>query len=372
MSFTSWIQGIQKRAFSSDKLKYQILGALLKSIFKYWWLLLAVMAISSAASVFISPGAYVKLIWFNVLNIIVFLTIDICSRLRDIFSLRHNDTAITGSYIVSLFSLLVWILCFLILYDVQDKDTKEKIEITATLGAIGAVTAWIFQDRIKGVVTYFHLRTHNLLNIGDWIQVPSKNVDGSVTKITLTSVTISNWDTTTSVIPINLLSTDHFINLQNMMKGKTYGRKMDKTFVLDTGWFHTLTGEDVARLKASGDVAQYLREEEIREGMSNSTLFRMYIYHWLAGHPHISLQPRLVIRWMEQQENGMPLQVYAFITDSGLVSYEWQQSQIIEHIIESLEWFGLRLYQSPSSYDVSNSNIYLAKEPATYRNDYYK
>ena len=62
----------------------------------------------------------------------------------------------------------------------------------------------------------------------------------------------------------------------------------------------------------------------------------------------------------------MELQVYAFIVDSSLAAYEWEQSKIIEHIIKSLNWFGLRLYQSPSAYDVSNSNVYLSKEPADY------
>lgn len=87
------------------------------------------------------------------------------------------------------------------------------------------------------------------------------------------------------------------------------------------------------------------------------------------NHPHVSQQPRLIVRWMEQKESGMPLQVYAFITDSSLASFEWQQSQIIEHIMESMDWFGLRLYQSPSSYDVSNSNVFLTDSPATYRKE---
>jgi len=72
---------------------------------------------------------------------------------------------------------------------------------------------------------------------------------------------------------------------------------------------------------------------------------------------------------MEQVEYGMPLQVYAFITDTVLPSFEWRQSQIIEHILMSIDWFGLRLYQSPSSYDVSNSNIHLTDKAATYRKE---
>ena len=95
----------------------------------------------------------------------------------------------------------------------------------------------------------------------------------------------------------------------------------------------------------------------------------MYLYHWLMNHPHISQQPRLVVRWLEQVDSGLPLQVYAFIIDSNLSSFEWQQSQIIEHIIESLDWFGLRLYQNPSAYDAGNCNVFMTDKPANYRKE---
>ena len=105
-------------------------------------------------------------------------------------------------------------------------------------------------------------------------------------------------------------------------------------------------------------LSKNLSSDEIKEGVTNAQLYRLYIYHWLMNYKHISQQPRLIVRWMEQKDCGMELQVYAFIVDSNLAAFDWQQSQIIEHIIKSLDWFGLRLYQSPSAYDVSNSNVY--------------
>ena len=141
------------------------------------------------------------------------------------------------------------------------------------------------------------------------------------------------------------------------------------TFIMDTGCFHLIDSKEAMKLKTTGDITQYIPDDEIKEKASNAHLFRIYLYHWLMNHPHVSQQPRLIVRWMEQKESGMPLQVYAFITDSSLASFEWQQSQIIEHIMESMDWFGLRLYQSPSSYDVSNSNVFLTDSPATYRKE---
>jgi miniconductance mechanosensitive channel len=229
------------------------------------------------------------------------------------------------------------------------------------------MVGWIFQDTIKGVVAFIHLRLNGLLQIDDWIMVPKYEVDGEVKRVTLTTVTLSNWDTTTSSIPISALHGDHFKNLKKMMDGKTYGRQMLQTFIFDTGWIYNLSEEEAEKLKQSADIMSYLPEEDVKAGATNAHLFRIYLFHWLMNHPHISQQPRLIVRWLEQRECGMPLQVYAFIIDSSLAAFERQQSLIIEPILQMQEAFGPKLYQSPSAYDVSNSNIHLTAKAATYR-----
>ena len=296
--------------------------------------------------------------------IALFLVISVCNGLTKYFSLMKKEEGITWSQIAIIIAMGLFIIAFLIVFDIK-KDSPYFV----ALGIIGVVLGWIFQDTIKGVAAFIHLRWNKLLNIGDWIQVPNLNVDGEVTHITLTTVTIYNWDTTTSSIPTSVLRSDHFVNLQKMTAGKTYGRQMLKTFILDTGWFVHITKEDASRLMENEDLKRYLPKKEIKAGAVNAHLYRLYLYHWLMSNPHVSQLPRLAVRWLEQKESGMPLQVYAFITEGSMAAFEWEQSKIIEHIVESLDWFGLRLYQSPSSFDVSNSNIYLTKNEAVYRKE---
>lgn len=286
-----------------------------------------------------------------------------CRKLTDIFSLRKKETGITVCQIVILVVFGVWIVGGSIILNIA-----QHPEFATLLAVIGAVMGWIFQDAIKGVAAFIHLRLNHLIHIDDWIKVPDSDVDGMVKRITLTTVTIYNWDTTTSSIPTCQLISDHFQNFQNMMKGRTYGRRVFQTFVLDLGWIHRLDKAEAAKLAGRREVTEFLAKEDIADGALNINLFRKYIFHWMMKHPHVSQQPRLVVRWLEPKDEGLPLQVYAFVTDSTLVAFELQQSQIIEHIVGALEWFGLRLYQSPSSYDVSNSNVYLTDHEATYRN----
>ena len=360
---------LSKKWLSSDRGCTQVMGAMiLKGRWGLTLLLLVMVALSllslhnwqnasflSASSCltsiygFISTALRSSWYWLVLLTLLMFLVIGVCNTMTNIYSLRKNETGITWCQILILIFVGIWLIGLLCIIKIQKESGYFII-----FGVLGTLMTWIFQDTIKGVVAFVHLRLNHLLYIDDWIQVPKLNVDGEVKRITLTTVTLYNWDTTTSSIPTSVLHNDHFINLQRMTDGKTYGRQMLKTFILDTGGFHPLTAEEIESLKQKKEVKAYLLDEDFKVGELNAHLFRLYVFHWLMNHPYVSQEPRLVVRWLEQKETGLPLQIYGFIMEGGVLAYEWQQSQIIEHIIEALDWFGLQLYQRPSSHDVSN------------------
>lgn len=360
---------LSKKWLSSDRGCTQVMGAMiLKGRWGLTLLLLVMVALSllslhnwqnaaflSASSCltsiygFISTALRSSWYWLVLLTLLMFLVIGVCNTMTNIYSLRKNETGITWCQILILIFVGIWLIGLLCIIKIQKESGYFII-----FGVLGTLMTWIFQDTIKGVVAFVHLRLNHLLYIDDWIQVPKLNVDGEVKRITLTTVTLYNWDTTTSSIPTSVLHNDHFINLQRMTDGKTYGRQMLKTFILDTGGFHPLTPEEIESLKQKKEVKAYLLDEDFKVGELNANLFRLYVFHWLMNHPYVSQEPRLVVRWLEQKETGLPLQIYGFIMEGGVLAYEWQQSQIIEHIVEALDWFGLQLYQRPSSHDVSN------------------
>lgn len=289
-------------------------------------------------------------------------------RLNPIFSLRRQEERVTWSQICVLVAFGLWLIAIIHIWDLYNTGGMLPVAI------VGGVLSVMFQDTIKSVVAFLYVRLNHLLAIGDWIEIPSQNVDGMVRTITLTSVTVENWDTTLSTFPTYLLQSSHFKNLQQMVDGKTYGRRMQRTFIVDTGWIAPVGPDDARRIAAvlgpddhfAGEVLE-ARVRATDGRVLNAELFRLYIHHWLMNHPHISRKPRLVVRWLEQQSEGLPLQVYTYITDSSLEAYEWQQSAIIEHIIASMAVFNLQLYQSPSGYDASNGNIYLTDHEADYK-----
>ena len=376
----SYSNNLSSRWLSNRYWFIQIFGGIINS--KRWalflfcaimlWILPVVLSILLThfrqGSVF-TDVATTLISYSNLIGIISSSSIFICicriiRVLNPIFALRRQEERITFSQIALLSAFGIWIM-LLIHFMRIDKNSNDYLIITL----IGAVLGWAFQDTIKSVVAFFYLRANGLLKIGDWIEVKDRNIDGMVRLISLTTVTIENWDTTTSAFPIHILHSGHFMNKQRMMEGKTFGRRMLKTFIIDTGWIHKVTESEAKAIAEHLDMDDYFKEKVIKVGELNIALFRMYVYHWLKAHPHISHEPRLIVRWLEQTDEGMPLQVYAFITDSSLATFEWQQSAIMEHIIKSLGIFNLRLYQSPSGYDTSNNNVFMTSEKADYRTD---
>ena len=353
---------------SSRKWFLQILGALILSKAKALGHLVAFMLIVGGIFQFSQWKDY---FFFAAASLGVLLVWQIVSTLTPIYCLRKEEARITWSQIVLLASFGLWLFIVIKILDIN-KDSPSYIIVSV----LGVILGWIFQDTIKSVVAFFYLRANNLLKIGDWIEVPSHGIDGFVKGITLTTVTIENWDTTTSAFPTYILHAEHFKNYQNMLDGKTHGRRMLKTFIIDTGWIHTMSSEELERLNYIDNIdlekkiflSEFVKEQiKTRSSLLNIELYRRYIYHWLMHHPHVSHEPRLIVRWLEQMPEGIPLQIYVFITDCNLAAFEWQQSQIIEHAIEALAWFNLQLYQSASGYDVGNCNVKIADKGADYR-----
>ena len=372
-----------KKALTSKSWRWQYYGAITDA--KWYLAILNILVISLCVVVgfLLLARVFCEYRQFYFLRITTFaLSVTllwrvsvVVQKLNTIFCLRKQETRITWSQIILLIVIGLFVISLVELLNPQ-KDSPEA----TMLGGAGLVLGWIFKDTIKSVAAFFYLRANGLLKIGDWIEVEPQGIDGIVKSVSLTTVTLENWDTTTSAFPTFILHSQHFKNNQKMMDGKTQGRQMQKTFIFDTGWIQYLKGEELDTLKKR--IAKYnpsmtafydyyiekLREEKIEaDKILNIQIFRHYIYHWLMQHEHISHEPRLIVRWLEQKNEGLPLQIYAFITDSYLAPFEWQQSQIIEHIVESMAWFNLQLYQSASGYDASNSNITMVNEQADYK-----
>lgn len=351
----------------------QIAGSILKSS---WCFIITMVAVALSLAFFVpkilerishhnyaSPSDIIYKVGIIAISCTLFgISAYVITNLNKLYSLRKQESRITISQIIL---LAIFGICLTsIVFALGIKKDDNSFIIVSTFGA---VLGWIFQDTIKSVAAFFYLRANGLLKIGDWIEVKSHGINGIVRSITLTTVQIENWDTTTSAFPVYILHAEHFKNNQRMLAGKTHGRQMARTFIIDTGWIHPLSDEETIYLRNNLDTDVCFKLSAIKKGELNIHAFRRYLYHWLMQNTHVCQQPRLFVTWEEQTSEGLPLHIHLFINDTKWEAFEWHQSEITEHVIQSLEMFNLQLYQSPSGYDASNSNIHLTETEAIYR-----
>lgn len=287
------------------------------------------------------------------------------NKYKSLLAFKNKDTVNHTLQVLTMLSFLLFFIALWVIGLKTSTDNKELIPV----GLITVILPLIFRDSIAGAIAYFHIHTAGLLHIGDWIQVPSYHIDGMVKDINLVSVIIENWDNTLSNVPISALQNGGFKNYQQMLNGETSGRRMLRSFIIDTNSVVEYGKNEVDNLinivkekdNLSEQNEQYNSSSRIKNVFTgtpilNLRLFREYLDFWLASNTNISPEPRLLVRVMEQTIEGIPLQVYVFITKNSLVEFEKVQSKITEHIITSMGWFGLKLYQRPASADLKNDN----------------
>lgn len=235
------------------------------------------------------------------------------------------------------------------------------------LGAMAAVLMLVFKDPILGLVAGIQLSANDMLKLGDWLEMPEYGADGAVTDIGLTTVKVRNWDNTITTIPTWSLVSDSFKNWSGM--SASGGRRIKRSINVDTTSVHFLDEQEQQRLIQARLLKPYMdsRHEEISlwnqehggdgsvlnlRKMTNIGTFRAYLNEYLRNHPRIRKDMTLMVRQLAPDNNGLPIEIYAFTNTVVWAEYESIQADIFDHIFAVVEEFGLRIHQSPTGNDI--------------------
>ena len=85
---------------------------------------------------------------------------------------------------------------------------------------------------------------------------------------------------------------------------------------------------------------------------TNLGIFRKYMDGYLHEHPAINKDMYMMVRHQQPTDKGIPIEVLCFSYDKVWENYEAIQGDIFDHFIAADPYFGLELYESPSSADV--------------------
>lgn len=236
---------------------------------------------------------------------------------------------------------------------------KNPVILLSGLGALAAVLSLVFKDSLLGLVAGFQLAFNDMVRIGDWIEVPSYNMSGTVTEISLQIVKIDNFDNTFTTIPAYTLFSTPFKNWRGMTLAGN--RRFIRSMRFDTNSITLATEEMLARLKNSGYLTDDMRskmdsvKKNANEGdetlLTNIGLFRLYILHYLRKHSMISKEQSILVRQLPNDGAGTVLETTAFINDTNGINYENIQTDMFEYLTAITPIFGLRIFQQPTAAD---------------------
>ncbi|QYS88907.1 mechanosensitive ion channel family protein [Flavobacterium davisii] len=263
---------------------------------------------------------------------------------------------------VQVIMIMLWILGIIIIvakiFNVST-DTLAK-----TLGAVSALIILIFRDTILGFVASVQVSANDLIRIGDWITMDKFGADGDVVEINLTTLKVRNFDHTITTIPTYSLTSDSFRNWRGMINSD--GRRIKRHILIKANSIRFIREEELEEFKRIQLLTKYIEKKQVDikrhnslheidkslsingRNLTNFGLFRKYLTKYLENYPSLNKEMILLCRQLQPTHQGIPLEIYAFSNDKRFENYEYIMSDIFDHILASVIYFDLQIFELPA------------------------
>lgn len=285
-----------------------------------------------------------------------------------LYNIRQNSIERPIRGYIQLLKLAVYLIAIILMVSVL--FDKSPILLLSGLGAMAAVLMLVFQDTLLSLVASIQISANGSVRVGDWIEMPSLNTDGTVVDMALHTVKVQNLDRSVTTFPVRRLVTDPFKNWRGMQESG--GRRMKRALYIDQSSIHFLTDQEYLQIRQIPLLKDWLLEKEKNSigrddlahigQLTNISVFRAYVEQYLYTHTNVDQKDTILVRQMDPGVTGLPIEIYCFITTVEWNRYESIQADIIDHIYAILPRFGLFIYQQPSGKDMEALNLILNRK----------
>ena len=303
--------------------------------------------------------------------VIVFILRSLIYTVRDYFKTlpKLKDKPI-DSYI-QVIMMFIW--AFSVVSLLALITGRSFMEFITTIGAASAIIILVFKDTIMGFVASIQVSVNDMVRIGDWITFQKYGADGDVIEINLATVKVQNFDMTITTIPTYALISDSFKNWRGMVSSE--GRRIKRSININFDSIKFLNKEDIQKLSKIEIISSYVndRRNDIDgfnlknnvdkdlllngRNLTNIGVFRKYLQTYIETHSAINKDMTIMVRQLDPTIHGVPLEVYAFSSDKEWQNYEYIISDIFDHIISSVKYFDLHIFEMPSSVSIKNLKL---------------
>ena len=289
---------------------------------------------------------------------------------------KFHDRPVKG--FIQVGKIIVTLVAVIIIISIL--TNKSPLYLIGGLGAFAAVLMLIAKDSIMGFVGGFLLLENDMVRLGDWIEIPGTNINGNVIDISLTIVKVRNWDNTIATIPPYTLINQSFTNWRGM--SESGGRRIARGYTIKLDTIKPCSEELLKRIgmlddeladyisrkgeqALGGKTANTLNPDGLANGSidTNAGLFRAYADMYLRRHPLIHNDMTIMVRTLEPNGNGLPIQFYCFTTTTEWIAYESIQSEIMEHFASMMPLFELYPFQTSGARDTVISGLLEGQYP---------
>ena len=295
-----------------------------------------------------------------------FLAIFLGLTLNELLSILNNasskydalkDRPIKGY--IQIVKIILNVFIFIIVFAILSGQSVTYY--ISGLGALTAVLLLVFQDTILSFVASVQIGQNNIINNGDWIEVPEYGADGDVIDIALHTVKVQNWDKTITSIPTSKIISTSVKNWRGM--SEFGGRRIMRSITIDISSIKFLSIQEIENLKKIPPIRSYL-DEKIKEvqmfnddsskdapqieqrNLTNIGTFRAYVENYLRQNENLDTENMtFLVRQLSPSNQGVSVQIYTFTKTTDWVEYEKIQSDIFDHLLAVLHKFDLRAYQ---------------------------
>jgi len=246
---------------------------------------------------------------------------------------------------------------------------KEPTYFISALGVIASVLMIVFKDTILGLTASWQLAMNDMLHLGDWIVVSKHNADGEVIDISLTTVSVQNWDKTIISIPAYDLISNSFQNWKGMSDAG--GRRIKRSICVDMESVKFADAKLLEKLKKfellssyidvkGKEIAQFNAKHNTNESLYNGRyltnigLFRAYCEAYIKSRIYINPKFTTMVRQLDPNPNGIPLEIYCFTATTEWIAYESYQADIFDHLLSVIGEFDLYVFQNPTGRNFSS------------------
>lgn len=237
--------------------------------------------------------------------------------------------------------------------------------VLGSIGAFSAVLMFLFRSTIESFIGGLQLSSSRAVRIGDWIESRELGLDGDVIDVSLHMVRIRNFDKTVSSVPTWRLANASFKNWRGMEEFG--GRRFKRAVMVDKDSVRFVTRAEITRLRdidllrdfvdrrladsaaptgTAGTVAAAEAGGGLnRGGLTNVDCYEAYLRAFLAGDARIHAGGTCLVRQRPPVDTGgLPIEVYAFLTEVEWAAFERISAEMYAHFVAAASFFDLRIH----------------------------